>query len=113
MSNEIRTRRLLVTLPDADDATVAGAIELIDEYALTDGFEVAGTVAELDDAPVGHEIVTAWDHDPIDPDDDRRTVTLGYLDGLNPQVIRYLDPSDARKLAALLLAAADEAEGRA
>lgn len=96
----VRTRRLLVTLPDASGEEADATAEQIDE-ALTDGFTVLGTAEHLlDEAPLS----------------DGTTVTVRDQHG-EPHVCMSVvslnrRPDEARKLAALLLRAADEAEGR-
>ena len=123
MSNEIRTRRLIVTLPDAsgEEADIHAADI---ERRLTGRGYVATVAHALDDAPLnttngGH--LGVWPYDAIEADEDEQIVTFGTrnpvkVDGdgdpIVADVFAYLRPDEARKLAALLLRAADEAEGK-
>lgn len=118
MSNEIRTRRLIVTLPLASESEAHGIAsealrpsrhlaKIIDDRMV----EVPGaTVTQaLDDEPRSVNDISVDPFDFVDPDDlESPTVTVRVHD----QVIRFLSPDEARRLAAILLRAADEAEGK-
>lgn len=100
MTNEIRTRRLIVTLPGT-------AAEEVDELASV--FENVANHRVLGSDPERNAtVVSALDDAPLE-----LTLVEQYagLDMVNLQVWRSLfTPDEARKLAALLLRTADEIE---
>lgn len=107
MSNDIRSRRLIVTLPDT-------ASEEIDEIAADVEQRVrawpeartASVQHALDDAPLDRWKIDASVYGRVSL---VRPNAHEYGRGL---LLDHLAPEEARKLAALILRAADEAEGR-
>lgn len=101
MSTDIRTRRLIVTLPDASDEEVdtlaADLNTFLDEHPVG---EIATALRAFDGESFsrhfttmpgnGHVLISVWQGEPAN----------------------VLGPDEARKLASLLLRAADEAEDK-
>lgn len=98
---DVRTRRLIVTLPDVSGEEADIAIDEIKTY-LGDTAVVGYRVDHaLDDAPVAGIKVAAQNG-------------LTYIQQSNrdrpDDIVGLVDPDEIRKLAALLMRAADEAE---
>ncbi len=109
MTNEIRTRRLIVTLPNVSGEEAEGIAYDLEHHEgnwreVLFGSALAGDVTAepaLDDAPLDNIRIKAYT--------DRAVMIYDDLD--NESI--YLDePDKARKLAALLWRAADEAEAQ-
>ncbi|WP_375000199.1 hypothetical protein [Aeromicrobium sp. CTD01-1L150] len=104
MTNEIRTRRLIVTLPVVSGEEADVTASTVERSIQRGGYEDATVDHPLDDAPLdGFRVLDhedGWDKDPNDP-----AVTL-LKDGVT---VAVRQPEEMRKLAALLLRAADDA----
>jgi len=101
MSADLRTRRLIVTLPDVSGEEADIAIGEIETYL-------------GDTAVVGYRVEHALDDAPISGITVATQKGLIYVQQSNPtrpdDIVGLVDPGEIRKLAALLLRAADESE---